>query len=212
MTPLDEIDTYAALKSVFEEITSMDASEIYNLEALTRRCAEIAADTPRLVNITLARIRTEAAFTLKEMVGTGRLPPEIVADLQPRVLAVLASDEELSYLASVGASSVSTFAILRFARNTFLTIAFLVSFLIAELVAHRFPDSGSSLISRLAIGILAFIVQLTVLGRAGEEIERSISWQIFERRRRRLQSALGRLIEVCFRVWNEANSLIPTSC
>ncbi len=59
---------------------------------------------------------------------------------------------------------------------------------------------------------IGFVVQLNVLGRLGEQIERSIRWRIFERRQQKLLSALGRFIEVCSRVWDEANNIIPTFC
>ncbi len=211
LTPLDQIDEYATLKTMFEEVSSITASEVYDPEALIRRCAVIAAEIPRLVNITIVRIRTEAALALREILDSGRLPPQSVDVLKPRLLAAYASEEELTYLASTRASSYSTIVFLRVARYSFLTAAFVVSFVIAELVAARLPAVGSSVISRLSVGILAFVVQLSVLGNAGERVERLIRWQIFERRRQKLLLALTKFIEVCSRAWNEANSLIPMS-
>src|SRR5882762_8475451 len=105
LTPIAQVDSYKTLTMMLDEVTSMSESEIYDPEALTHRCSAIAADLPRVVNITLSHIRAEAALALEQMVIDGKLPPQFIDEVKPRLLAEWASDDELKYLASVGASS-----------------------------------------------------------------------------------------------------------
>ncbi len=196
---------------MFDEVKKMSESKVSDPEALTRRCAAIAADVPRLVDITLARIRVAGVVVLKELEAAGRIPQGLPLELLPRLRAVWASDVELRYVASVGASSYGAQALLSFARYTFLTVAFIVSFVLAEIVGAAIPGAGSDPVTRLITGTLAFILQLALLSRAGESIEAHIRFWLLNRIRRKLLIALYTLAGVCLRVWNEMNELMPVA-
>ena len=211
LTPIDQIESYTTLTAMFDEVKKMSESELYDPEALTRRCAEIAADVPRLVNMTLARIRWEGAVILKELEAAGRIPPGSPLELYPRLKAVWASDVELRYLASVGASSYGAKVLLSIARYTFLIVAFIVSFVFGEIVGAAAPVVWSNPVTRLITGTFAFILQLSVLGRAGESIEAFIRLWLLNRIRRKLLIALHTLAGVCLRVWNEMKELMPVA-
>jgi hypothetical protein len=196
---------------MLDEVTSMSESEIHDPEALTQRCAVIAADLPRVVNITLNGIRLAAILRLKQMVVDGELPPQFIDEVTPKLLAVWASDDELKYLASVGASSYATHVLLRVARRSFLTAAFIVSFFFSEFVGAEVPLASSNVIARLLAGVLAFLAQLLVLDNLGERIELIIRWRLFGRIRKKLLIALNTFANICLRSWNEVNNLMPTS-
>lgn len=211
LTPIADVTSYKTLTMMLDEVKSMSELEIYDPEALTQRCAAIAADLPRVVNITLSHIRTEAALAVRQMVIDGKLPPQFIDAVEPRLRAVWASDDELKYLSSVGASSYVTLVSLRVARYSFLTVAFIVSFLFAEFVGAQAPHASSNVIARLIIGAGSFLTQLFVLGNLGERIERNLRWRLFGRVRQKLLVTLHTFANICSRIWNEANDLMPIS-
>lgn len=211
LRPIDQIEPYTTLTALFDEVKKMAESEVSDPEALTLRCAEIAAGVPRLVDMTLARIRVEGALVLKELEADGRIPPGFPLELESRLQAVWVSDVELRYVASVGASSYSAKALLSFARYTFLTVAFIVSFVLAEIVGIAIPGAGSNLGTRLITGTFAFILQVSMLGRAGDRIEAFIRFWLLNRIRRKLLIDVHTLAGICLRVWNEMNELMPVA-
>jgi hypothetical protein len=211
LTPIDQIESYTTLTDMFDEVKKMSESEVCDPEALTRRCAEIAGDVPRLVNMTLSRIRVAGVVVLKELEVAGRIPPGFPLELEPRLRAVWASDVELRYLSSVGVSSYGAKVLLSIARYTFLTVAFIVSFVFAEIVGAATPGASSNFVTRLITGTFAFILQLSMLGRAGQSIETFIRLWLLNRIRRKLLLAIRTLAGVCLRVWNEMNDLMPVA-